>query len=576
MNRILASLSVLALAALCLPATLRPVSAQSPAPGPAPSPAPAPLMPGQTKPATNKQATYKGRHPDFRTSDRCVACHNGITTASGAPYSIGVDWSASIMANSPRDPYWQGSIRRETLDHPESSQAIQNECAACHMPLQRLEDRQASRDTQVFANLPIQKFPHGNRAAADGVTCAVCHQIEPTGLGTRATFNGQVNVAPPNPQHTRPEYGPYETDLMHQAIMQSSTGGFVPQAGAQVRDAALCASCHTLYTDALGPGGVKVGTLPEQMPFQEWQHSDFGIPSNARYQTCQQCHMPEVKGPTAITALYGQQRDGARHHTFIGANFLMETVLRDHRDELAVEASPEELTKQVDATRAFLQSQAARVTVSPLTASAGQLDFDVTAVNLGGHKLPTAYPSRRAWLHVTVTDASGRIVFESGHLNPDGSIVGNANDRDPLQFEPHHPVITSPNQVEIYEDILKDNNGRVTTGILAAVTYFKDNRLLPAGFDKASAPADIAVVGEAATDPHFTDRGSRIHYRVPTNSASGPLHVTAELLYQPIGFRWAHNLGAYTASEPQRWVKLYAQHAQTSALVLAHAEGTTH
>ena len=53
---------------------------------------------------------------------------------------------------------------------------------------------------------------------------------------------------------------------------------------------------------------------------------------------------------------------------------------------------------------------------------------DVHVENFGGHKLPTAFPSRRAWLHVMVKDASGRLVFESGALKPDGSIAGNDND----------------------------------------------------------------------------------------------------------------------------------------------------
>ncbi len=72
-----------------------------------------------------------------------------------------------------------------------------------------------------------------------------------------------------------------------------------------------------------------------------------------------------------------------------------------------------------------------------------------------------------------------------------------------MQFEPHHSEITSPQQVEIFEPILGDSQGKVTTGLLNAVGYLKDNRLLPAGFDKRSAEKDIAVVGEAADDPEL-------------------------------------------------------------------------
>lgn len=535
-----------------------------------PTPAEDPRLPHGQQPdaLTVKHATDTGRHPDFRTSDRCVACHNGMKTGDGEVYSIGVDWRGSIMANTARDPYWQGSIRRESIDHPESSAKVQNECSVCHMPLLHLEDRQRGRLTHVFENFPIQKFPHGNRSAADGVTCAVCHQIQDVGLGGPESFNGNVTVAAANPGHIRPEYGPYDTDLMHQNIMMSSTGGFQPLRGDHMRDAGLCGSCHTLYTDALGPGGKIVGRLPEQMPFLEWQHSAY---STTQKQTCQQCHMPEVKGPTPITVLYGQTREGARHHTFVGANFFMQGILGEHRDDLAVEATADEMTAAKKETEDFLQTRAATVSIANISSTGPDLVFDVTARNLGGHKLPTAYPSRRAWLHVTVRDANGRIVFESGRLNPDGSIAGNANDQDPTRFEPHHPEITRPEQVEIYEDILHDMNGKVTTGILAATGYLKDNRLLPEGFDKSTAVPDIAVVGEAAQDPGFTDHGSTVRYHVNTGGA-GPLRIQAELFYQPIGFRWAHNLQPYPQSEPQRMVKYFDEHPQQSAIILAHAE----
>jgi hypothetical protein len=198
--------------------------------------------------------------------------------------------------------------------------------------------------------------------------------------------------------------------------------------------------------------------------------------------------------------------------------------------------------------------------------------MNVLVQNLTGHKLPTAYPSRRAWLHVVVRDANGHVVFESGALNADGSIVGNDNDEDPLRFEPHYREIISPQQVEIYEPILKDSGGRVTTGLLHAVGYLKDNRVLPSGFDKRTAEQDIAVVGQAAEDPEFTENGSSVRYKVSTGNAVGPFHVEAELWYQPIGFRWAHNLGSYQASEPQRLVRYYEEAAQKSAIVLAKAE----
>src|SRR5260370_38239030 len=102
--------------------------------------------------------------------------------------------------------------------------------------------------------------------------------------------------------------------------------------------------------------------------------------------------------------------------------------------------------------------------------------MEVLVENLSGHKLPTAYPSRRVWLHVAVRDRNGQAVFESGALNADGSIKGNRNDSDPLQFEPHYQEITSPEQVQIYEPILKHLEGQVTPEIISPIGYFNDNR----------------------------------------------------------------------------------------------------
>src|SRR5438045_8458774 len=104
--------------------------------------------------------------PQFHTSDRCVACHNGLTTASGQDISIGIDWRASIMANSARDPYWQASVRRETIDHPESKSKIEDRCAACHMPIDRYQAKINGQLGTVLAHLPLDKAAKKNADAA--------------------------------------------------------------------------------------------------------------------------------------------------------------------------------------------------------------------------------------------------------------------------------------------------------------------------------------------------------------------------------------------------------------------------
>ena len=77
--------------------------------------------------------------------------------------------------------------------------------------------------------------------------------------------------------------------------------------------------------------------------------------------------------------------------------------------------------------------------------SSEAIALDVRVSNLAGHKLPPAYPSRRAWLRVR--GAAGRTVFESGAVRPDGSIAGNDEDLAADRWQPHHDVIQEAGQV---------------------------------------------------------------------------------------------------------------------------------
>lgn len=511
----------------------------------------------------------KKLQPSFHTADRCMACHNGLKTSAGQDISIGFNWRASIMGNSARDPYWQASVRREDIDHPESKAEIEDGCADCHMPIARYQARQQGRLGEVFAHLPFERDPEKSAAAEDGVSCSICHQIGKEKLGTRESFNGGFVIDPPRSRDDHAEYGPYVIQAGHARIMQSSTGGFRPTAAEHIRDSALCATCHTLYTKSLSAGGKEIGLFPEQMPYQEWLHSDY-----PRRESCQTCHMPEIPSDVAISAVLGVPRQGARQHTFVGANFLVLRMLNLYRDDLSVHAMPTELTEAAEGTIDFLQSRSARISIRSVDIASDEMHADVLVENLSGHKLPTAFPSRRAWIHLRVRDQKGRTIFESGALNPDGSIAGNDNDSDPARFEPHYREIKSSDEVQIYEPILADQLGRVTTGLAAAVGYLKDNRLLPDGFQKETADKDIAVVGDAAQDPNFTDSGDLVRFSVPLNNTGGPFHVEAELWYQPIGFRWSHNLNAYQAPETARFIKYYDSMPSATALILARAEVT--
>jgi hypothetical protein len=509
------------------------------------------------------QTPKYGTH--FETSDRCVACHNGLTTATGEDISIGVHWRTSMMANSARDPYWMASVRRETIDHQNPTISIEDECTICHMPMMRYEAKLAARNGEAFAHLPPDPDKLADRLADDGVSCTVCHQIASANLGTPESFVGGFLIDEKARPGERPVYGPFEINKGHATIMHSSSA-FRPAEGTHIRSSELCATCHTLMTKALDAQGAVIGELPEQVPYQEWLHSDYRTTKS-----CQSCHMPVVTEQARITSVFGEPRDGFARHTFVGGNFFMQRMLNRFRNDLSVAAPPQEMDAAVVRTIAHLQSEAATIQVQDVAVRNGRLEAVVSVENLGGHKLPTAYPSRRAWLHLTVRDRSGHAVFESGALNANGSIHGNDNDEDAGRFEPHHADITRADQVQIYESVMAGADGRVTTGLLTALRFVKDNRLLPRGFDKRTADKDIAVHGDAESDPDFAGGGDRVRYLVSVGDAPGPFTVDAELWYQPIAYRWAMNLAPYDAPEPRRFIGYYNAMADGSGVRLAHA-----
>jgi hypothetical protein len=318
----------------------------------------------------------------------------------------------------------------------------------------------------------------------------------------------------------------------------------VPVQGLHISKAEFCATCHMLYTPVVDAQGEVVGEFPEQMVYPEWKAS-----SVSAKETCQTCHMPVAKGNVRLSSTGGPLRGPFNRHEFVGGNAYMLGLLGTFGQGLGLTASGMQMEASRQRTVDYLQAATGSIAVQQAALQGTSLIADIASSNSAGHKFPTSYPSRRAWIHLVVTDAEGKVVFESGAFDERGAIAGNDNDLDPARFEPHYTEITAPDQVQIYEAIIYNTEGQVTTTLLRAASLVKDNRLLPAGFDKASASADIAVRGEAAKDADFSAGGDVVRYVTDLGQAQGPFTLTAELLYQSIGFRWAENLRAFQGQE---------------------------
>jgi hypothetical protein len=388
--------------------------------------------------------------------------------------------------------------------------------------------------------------------AIDGVSCNTCHQIQPDNFGAEDSFSGGFLIDPHTPMGERASFGPYDVTKQLASVMQGASG-FIPQQGLHIEESELCGTCHTLYTPYLDSADQVAGVFPEQTIYTEWLNSAF-----AESDSCQGCHMPEAEGAVQIAITGGEPRSPFYQHLFVGGNAYLMNLFLHYGPEMAVTAGSEHFENTLANIEAQLQDRTAALTLDDLRLEDGQLLGTINIENQVGHKFPAGFPSRRAWLHIVVSDADGEVVFESGAVSPDGAIQGNDNDADPAAFEPHYTQITAPDQVQIYESIMVNTEGEVTTTLLRGAAYIKDNRLLPDGFDKGAVEADIAPYGAALQDADFAAAGDALELAIDLGGASGPFEVSVELLYQTIGFRWADNLRAFDAPEVARFLEYYA------------------
>lgn len=473
--------------------------------------------------AIAEDTTFTTSH--FSGSGNCQTCHDNLTDNAGDDVSIVKDWGTSMMANASKDPFWQAKVASELKRNPALSSVINDTCSRCHAPAANYE---IGGDITLFGPDGVLDTTHAlHDAGMNGVTCTVCHQItDDASLGSLSGFSGQFNI-----NDSKTIYGQY-ANITPQPMINNT--GYTPAYSAHISDSKLCATCHNLKTPFVDANGNKLSTapesdFPEQMPYTEWENSIFDD-AGSNPQSCQDCHMPKTTSKVSNRPNGLGTKDGFAKHHLVGANTVMLTLLKNNSTQLDVTSA--DLDLGISRARAMLQG-AATIEIVSASVTNGVLQAQIKLTNLSGHKTPTSYPSRRMWINFKVTDSANNIVFESGQMNSDGSIVGSDNDLDQTQYEPHYDLITTTDQVQMYETIMSDSDGNVTYTLLRASHYLKDNRLTPKGFDKLNVPTDVAVMGLAAGDTDFNLGSDELTYRFPI-TATGNLTVSATLNYQPI------------------------------------------
>ncbi len=472
----------------------------------------------------------------FPPSSACEGCHsadpngNAMVNILGEDVSFISDWEATMMANSAKDPYWIAKVAHEVYINPDQKNQIETSCTSCHAPM--------GHYTSILRGDPhyLMEDLYADTIGLEGVSCGSCHKIAEENLGT--LLGGQLNI-----DTARVVYGPFA--LPFAPPMQQFVG-FEPLYSDHVSSSELCASCHTLVIESLDLDGQATGNVYiEQATYHEWLNSMY----SANDLSCQSCHLPVLEEPVVVSANYQflEPRPHYSQHELVGGNVTMLQMMKTYRDTLNITADTSNFDRTISNTLKMLQQKSLNADLDYLGSTSDTLLFEYTIENKAGHKFPSGFPSRRAFVEFLLIDTDqGDTVFHSGGYNEDFELIAHNED-----FEPHYDFISKEDQVQVYELVPADINGDFTTILERGYQTIKDNRLVPKGFSSDHFTYDtVAVVGMAVEDSNYnlnTDgsEGSgadKIIFGIKMGTFTGSVKAYAKVHYQTLSPRWINPL----------------------------------
>ena len=537
----------------------------------------------------------------FLTSSQCLGCHGAsgenMSLQYGAlgnkPVNLSeyTEWRASLMGLAGRDPIFHAQLESEKTLYPSQSAFFDNTCYRCHgvMGQRQLEadTDQPFKHNMVYA-LPDQPDGKYGALARDGVSCTACHRISKDELGTPATFTGKFKVDPPNVTN-----GPFEKPT---ELPMKNALGITPRESAHIKTSALCGSCHTVILPVFDRQGRQVKDkngqpkeFHEQMTYPEWQNSVYQNErepfDRAQARPCQDCHMstkisdlslafrianieddtyPFTDGRAANKDIHLDVRDKYARHTLVALNQFGQMMFQQFPEILGNRTTDymfgDGVLGLITAQRSsseMAREQTAKISVVSFDRIQHSTDLFLEATvqieNLAGHSFPSGVAFRRAFVTFEALDDKGNVVWASGRTNSVGAIVkGTTDEVLPTEFffdtvtrkqvyQPHYQVITNESQVQIYEEVIADTEGKVTTSFVGLDEPLKNNRLLPKGWRSDGPLADFTGPhGDAEKDPDYDGKSGaagvdNLTYRIPFNARTQSIvAVRVTLNYQSI------------------------------------------
>nr|MBA3501986.1 ammonia-forming cytochrome c nitrite reductase subunit c552 [Deltaproteobacteria bacterium] len=201
------------------------------------------------------------------------------------------EWSGSMHAYAAEDPVF---VAMNNRGQRETNGKLGTFCISCHAPMA------VALGLATGENFDPAALP----AAAKGVTCYFCHNVEnvtdihnnPLKLAMDQTMRGGLKDPKGNPGH----HSKYD------AMMDSDRN-----------ESEMCGACHDINVpEAINgvPGGVDV-----ERTFKEWKTTIFATDKRPTiHLTCGQCHMKSSDGLVADFDGVVNRPNGVHEHTWPG------------------------------------------------------------------------------------------------------------------------------------------------------------------------------------------------------------------------------------------------------------------
>jgi tetratricopeptide (TPR) repeat protein len=335
----------------------------------------------------------------FPTAQYCSHCHQ----------ESHAQWRQSAHSNSNRVPYY---LKNVNLLAAEKGIAYTRHCEGCHDPI------------ALVAGALTDNAPKKRPYDQDGVTCMVCHSIQK--VDTRGTGSYVMGVPAVMVDENGQGISRPVTDAEILAHLDRHSAAVMRPL---YRTPEFCSSCHK----AALPKSLNDYKWQRAISlYDEWQSSSFAKESPLPFykkdtvSTCQTCHMQ--REPLGQLADYGAKDGKLVSHRWLGANTVIPQIY--HYDEQAakVVAFLQNAVFNVDIFALEPEAQAggdakliAPLGLVPYKLEAGQrVTVSVVIQNKGiAHShVPEQRDMYESWVDFTVKDAAGKVIAESGAIQP--------------------------------------------------------------------------------------------------------------------------------------------------------------